>query len=130
MKIDFLVLSETIDSLGWNKAVAIVRNGFEADIISEVECQLALDKMKAMFEHYMWRWFDVEGTWEHHFYNNAFDMGKPFSLERDTGNGYYLHGVANKTKNDQSWESAGKRAIEEYTVIGENPDCIMTATKH
>lgn len=108
MKIDFLVLSETIDSLGWNKAVALIRNGFEADIISEIECQLALGKMQAIFKHYNWRWIDDPSTWERAFYNNAFDLSKPFSLERDTGNGYHLHGVATKTKNDQSWESSKK----------------------
>lgn len=125
MKIDFLTLFETIDSLGWNKAVALVRNGLEADIISEVECQLALEKMRNMFHHYNWLNVELVGTWEHSFYNTAFDMSKPFTLERKLTSGAELFHLANRTKNAQSWESVGKKAIEEYTVIGENHDCIM-----
>lgn len=126
MKIDFFALADTVSTLGWNKAVALVRNGYEADIISELECQLALSKLKELFYKRFWREIEFVNSWETAFYNSAFDLSKPFTLERRATCGTALWSLANRNKNLQSWENVGKSAIEAYTVLGDTgSECIM-----
>ncbi len=124
MKINFEILVDLPYSLGWTKTVALIRNGLESDILTEVECELALTKLKAIFEHY--NWFEIQQgeDWFIDFNAVAFDLSKPFSLERDLDN--LDLPVAGYNKEMQRIESIGEPVSVRYPVLGDfESECIM-----
>lgn len=124
MKINFEMLVDLPYSLGWTKTVALIRNGLETDILTEVECELALTKLKAIFEHYNWFELQQEQEWYVAFNATAFDLGKPFTIERESNSQEYQ--VAAFNKNMQQVESVGEPVSVHYPVMGDGAtDCIM-----
>lgn len=115
MKIDFLALFEATETIGWTKTVALVRNGFEADIISELECRLVLEKMQKMFEHYHAYSIQDSNSWYAKFNSFAFDLNQRFDLERELEN--ESHMVAAYNKREQELESWNVPTAEQYPIL-------------